>query len=262
MDAREGIEFLAASTGRVAVLRTLDEAPRTPSDLQDATGASRSAVHRSLAGFEERGWVHKAGDARYELTAAGQHVVEQYERLARVVDRSDRFSEFLAEFERADDLPFPFDGEVAVGTRTQPQAATEFFVDRLPEAPERLRGLCPVLTPQFVRSFEPVVSAGTDIELVYHEPTVRQAFEAYPEIMELAVNAPNVTTVVTEDPLAAGLTLCDGAVFLGAFGGRGEFRACLHSTDESLRTWGEGWYTEVVSGATPLADQRAELDPA
>ena len=262
MEAREGIEFLAASNGRVAVLRTLDEAPRTPSDLQDATGASRSAVHRSLTGFEERGWVHKAGDARYELTAAGRHVMEQYERLARVVDRSDRFSEFLTEFERSDDLPFPFDGEVAIGTRTQPQAATEFFVNRLPDGVDRLQGLCPVLTPQFVRSFEPVVSAGTDVELVYDAPTVRQAFESYPETMELAASAPNVTTLVTEDPLAAGLTLCDGEVFLGAFGSRGEFRACLHSADESLLTWAEGWYTEVRSGADPLAEQRPELDPA
>lgn len=262
MDAREGISFLAGSEGRVAVLRALAEAPRTPSDLQDVTGASRSAVHRSLAGFEERGWIRRGTDARYEPTAAGKHVAEQYDRLARVVERSDRFSGFLTEFERADDLPFPFDGTVAMGTPTQPQAAAEFFVDRLPEAPDQLRGLCPILTPQFVRTFEPVVSAGATIELVYDRPTVRQAFESYPETMELAVSAPNVTPLVTTEPLEAGLTLCEGEVFLGAYGSRGEFRACLHSTDESLRTWAEDWYDEVRARSDPPERHVPDLDGA
>lgn len=242
------------------MLEALDAEPRTPSGLQNVTGASRSAVHRSLTGFEERGWVRKAEDARYELTAAGEHVAEQYDRLARVVERSDRFSEFLTEFGRADALPFPFDGTVSAGTQIQPQAATEFFIEQLPDDPDGLRGLCPVLMPQFVRAFDPVVSTGTTIELVFDRGTVQRAVEAYPETMELAASAPNVTPRVTEKPLDDGLTLCDGGVFLGAYGTRGDFRACLHSTDGSLRTWAEDWYAEVNGRADPLTDHLPELD--
>lgn len=242
------------------MLETLDAGSRTPSDLQDATGASRSAVHRSLTGFEERGWIRKAEDAHYELTAAGEHVAEQYDRLARVVERSDRFSEFLTQFGRADALPFPFDGTVSLGTQTQPQAATEFFIEQLPDDPDGLHGVCPGLTPQFVRAFDPVVSTGTNIELVFDRGTVQRAVEAYPETMELAASAPNVTPLVTEESLDDGLALCDGEVFLGAYGLRSDFRACLHSTDGSLRTWAGDWYAAVNGRADPLADHLPELD--
>ncbi|WP_254822427.1 helix-turn-helix transcriptional regulator [Haloglomus halophilum] len=251
MDAREGVAFLTGSEGRVAVLRLLAETPCRPCELRERTEASRTAIHRALTGFEERGWVRK-DDNRYALTAAGRHVHEQYEELAAAVETGDRFSEFLTTFPRADDLPFPFDGEVRVATPTEPQAPRTFFHDRLPADADRFRGFTPVLTQRLAESLEPTVEAGTEVELVYDESYARQALQSYPETMELAMRTDSVTIHVVPDSIEAGLAIVDGEVFLKAYGSRGDLRACLHSTDERLHGWASDWFEQVRSGSRSL----------
>jgi predicted transcriptional regulator len=253
MDAREGIAFLTGSEGRVAVLRALAEARCRPCELGERTGASRTAIHRALSGFEEYGWVRKP-DERYTLTAAGRHVHERYEALAAAVDHGDRFSEFLAGFPLADELPFPFDGEVRAATPTEPQAAETFFFERLPDDADRFRGFTPVLTRRLADSLEPTVEAGTTVELVYDESIARRVHEAYPETLALATGSENVTVHVVPGPIEGGLALVDGAVFLKSYGPRGELRACLHSTDDKLREWATGWFESHAEGSVPLSE--------
>ncbi|WP_276257348.1 helix-turn-helix transcriptional regulator [Haloglomus litoreum] len=253
MDAREGIAFLTGSEGRVAVLRALAEAPCRPCELRERTDASRTAIHRALSGFEEYGWVRKP-DERYALTAAGRQVHERYEDLATAVDHGDRFSEFLAAFPLADELPFPFEGEVRVATPTEPQAAETFFFERLPDDADCFRGFTPVLTRRLIDSFEPTVEAGTAIELVYDESIAQRALEAYPETMALAKRSENVTIHVVQGPIEGGLALVDGEVFLKSYGSRGDLRACLHSTDDQLREWATDWFESLAEGSVPLAE--------
>jgi predicted transcriptional regulator len=260
MDAREGVAFLTGSDGRVAVLRALAEAPCRPCELRERTDASRTAIHRALSGFEEYGWVRKP-DERYSLTAAGRHVHEQYEDLATAVDHGDRFSEFLAAFPLADDLPFPFDGEVCVATPTEPQAAETFFFERLPAEADHLRGFTPVLTRKLVDSFEPTVEAGTAVELVYDESIARRAHEAYPETMAFAMESEAVTVHVIQGPIEGGLALVDGEVFLKSYGSRGDLRACLHSTDDRLQEWAVDWFESQAEGSVPLAEYAPNPGP-
>lgn len=251
MDAREGVAFLTGSEGRVAVLRHLAETPCRPCELRERTDASRTAIHRALTGFEERGWVRKEQD-RYSLTAAGRHVYEQYDALAEAVEVGDRFSEFLTAFPRADDLPFPFDGEVCVATPTEPQAPQSFFYDRLSDDADRLKGFTPVISKQLVESLEPTVEAGTEIELVYDEPYAKHALESYPDAMELAMECDSVTVHVVPGDIEGGLALVDDEVFLKAYGSRGDVRACLHSTDADLREWAADWFEHEKEGSRPL----------
>lgn len=259
MDAREGISFLAGSEGRVSVLRELAETPCRPCELRERTATSRTAIHRTLSGFEERGWVRKQEEG-YSLTAAGRYVFEQYEELATAVAYGDRFSEFFAAFPLADDLPFPFDGDVCVSTPTEPQAAETFFFDRLPADADRFRGFSPVLTQRMVDSFGPTVEAGTSVELVYDESLARHVEESYPGIFELAVENQNVTTHVVPESIDSGLTLLDDEVFLGAYGPHGGFRACLHSTDAQLLDWATGWFDRVSADSVPLARYTTDVD--
>lgn len=259
MNAREGISFLAGSDGRVAVLRELAETPRRPCELREGTAASRTAIHRALSGFEEYGWVRKDDD-RYSLTAAGRHVFERYEELATAVAQGDRFSEFLAAFPLADELPFLFDGEVRVSTPIEPQTAETFFFDRLPTDADRLRGFSPVLTQRMADSFEPTVEAGTDVELVYDEQFARHIQENHPEMAELALESENVTIHVVPESIDSGLALVDGEVFLKAYGPHGDLRACLHSADEQLLDWAEDWFERMSADSVPLARYTETVD--
>lgn len=252
MNAREGISFLAGSDGRVAVLRELAESPRRPCELRERTDSSRTAIHRALSGFEEYGWVRKQSD-RYALTAAGQHVAEQYEDLATAVTQGEQFSEFLAAFPLADDLPAVFDGDVCVSTAIEPQAPETFFFDRLPANAERLRGFSPVLTQRMIDSFEPTVEAGTSVELVYDEPFARHLQETHPEMIELAVERETVTIHVVSESIDFGLVLVDGEVFLKAYGQHGDLVACLHSTDEELLEWATDRFDRLSADSVVLA---------
>lgn len=261
MDAREGIAFLTGSAGRVAVLAALADAPARPCELCEQTDASRTAIHRALSGFEEYGWIRKQ-DERYKLTAAGRHVYDQYEQLAVAVEHGDRFSEFLAVFPLADDLPFPFEGEVRIATPTEPQAAETFFFERFPTDADRFRGFTPVLTRRLVESFEPTIEAGTTIELVYDESIARRAHEAYPETMALAMESERVTVHVVPQSIEGGLALVDGEVFLKAYGTRGDLRACLHSTDPQLLEWATDWFDRTAADSAPLAQYAPDADPA
>lgn len=259
MNAREGISFLTGSDGRVAILRELAEAPRRPSQLREATAASRTAIHRALSGFEEYGWVRKQ-DERYSLTAAGRHVAEQYEELASAVAQTDEFSEFFASFPLADELPVRFDGDVCVSTPIEPQAAESFFFDRLPAGADRFRGFSPVLTQRMVDSFEPTVEAGTSVELVYDEPFARHIQEDYPEMVDLAVDSENVTIHVVPESIDFGLALVDDEVFLKAYGEHGDLYACLHSTDEQLLEWGSDWFDRLATDSVGLAQYVQGVD--
>ncbi len=223
-----------------------------PCELREQTDASRTAIHRALTGFEERGWVRKDDD-HYALTAAGRHVHERYEDLAAAVTVGDRFSEFLTAFPRADELPFPVDGEVCVATPTEPQAPESFFYDRLPDDADDLRGFTPVLTQRMVEAFEPTVEAGTEVELVYDESYARHVLDSYPAVMEVALERDSVTIHVVPECIEGGLALVDDEVFLKAYGTRGDLRACLHSTDPSLREWAADWFMRTKSGGQPLA---------
>jgi predicted transcriptional regulator len=259
MDAREGISFLAGSEGRVSVLRELAEAPCRPCELRERTAASRTAIHRTLSGFEEYGWVRKQ-EERYSLTAAGRHVSEQYEDLATAVAHGRRFSEFLATFPPADDLPFPFDGDICVSTPTEPQAAETFFFERLPRDTDRFRGFSPVLTQRMVDSFEPTIEAGTTVELVYDESFAQCVRESYPEMVDLAVESRNVRIDVVPESIESGLALVDDEVFLKAYGPRGDLRACLESSDEQLLNWAEDWFDRMSADSIPLARYTTEVD--
>ncbi|TSD14025.1 hypothetical protein DP107_10320 [Haloglomus irregulare] len=252
MDAREGIDFLAGSDGRIAVLRELAEGPCRPCELRDRTGASRTAIHRALSGAEEYGWVRKQ-EQRYSLTGAGRHVFRKYEELTTAVERGNRFSDFLSAFGRADDLPFPFDGDVCVSTPTEPQAAETFLFERFPANADRFRGFSPVLTQRLVDSFEPTIEAGTTVELVYSEDFASHMQDSYPGMVELAVSSEGVTIHVVPDPIDSGLALIDGEVFLKAYGSHGDLRACLHSADADLFEWAAGWFDRKSSDSVPLS---------
>lgn len=261
MEEREDVAFLVGSDNRVSVLASLAEGAARPCELRESTDASRTAVHRALNGFEERGWVRKR-DERYELTAAGRHVFQGYRSLTATIRRGERFSEFLREFPAADDLPFPFDGTVAVATRADPGAATALFRDGIPASPERLRGVVPVLNPAFAEAFEPTVESGAQIRLVVDPAAATRLRESRPELVALAEERATVGMWVAQRTVPFGLALFEDRLFLGAYGGRGQFRACLQSTDEDLRRWATDRYRALAGNATPITEPSQPLEDA
>ncbi|WP_115863327.1 helix-turn-helix transcriptional regulator [Halorussus litoreus] len=237
MTAIEQVRFLAASEHRAEALRSLVSAPRSPADLCRAHDVSRATVHRTLDSFEEFGWVRR-GDDGYRATAAGRIVLRRFEQVRDTVAEVESLSDFLGEFERAHDLPMPLnDYRVETSTRTDPHAATEFFIEAVPTDASRLDALLPAVVPAFNRACEPLVERGVTVELVLPESAAETSQQSYPDDFEQARALDCLTLSISPETFTFGLSVFDDDVFLGGYDDGGHLRTCLHSTDDDLREW-------------------------
>lgn len=252
--AREAVAYLSASASRLRVLRAVADGVARPGALVEAAGVSRTTVHRCLGEFVDRGWVADGPDG-YAVTAAGRSVLDGYADLLETVARADRYGPFLSAFDRAAECPLPEEAAVAVATSTDPHAPVDFLASRLPEpdAVDRLVGFVPVVAPAFDRAYGPLIAAGVESELVLPADAFECARESYPESVERAEAADNLTILVTDREVTVGVSLFPGEVFLGAYGADGQFRACLHTTDDDVRAWARDLFAEHRAAARPVA---------
>lgn len=105
MDIVTGVGVLDKA---VAVLRAVEEAPRSLSELREATGLPRATAHRLACALEEHGFLRRDGSGRFELghglVPLGRLAAERFplEELARPVlaDLRDRTGESVQLFVR------------------------------------------------------------------------------------------------------------------------------------------------------------------
>lgn len=73
-EALADIAYLTRSENRVRILESLSETSSTRRELEAETGIPRATVGRTLADFQERGWVRRDDGRVYSLTPAGRCV--------------------------------------------------------------------------------------------------------------------------------------------------------------------------------------------
>ncbi|MFC7079774.1 helix-turn-helix transcriptional regulator [Halorussus caseinilyticus] len=237
MTATEKVRFLAASEHRVETLRSLTSESLTPAALCDEHDASRATVHRILDSFEEFGWVRR-GDDGYRATSAGRIVLRRFETVCETVAEVESLSGFLAQFERAHELPVPLeDYHVETSTRTDPHAASEYFIGSIPMDATQLRVLLPTVVPAFNRACEPLIERESSVQLVLSQSAAETSQQSYPDDFEQARSLECLSLFVSPETFTFGLSVFDDDVFLGGYDDTGHLRACLHSTDDDLREW-------------------------
>lgn len=160
--ATDAFEYLARSGNRMAILRALDERPRTRRELEAETGVSRSTLSRTLRQLEEeRGWIRRDGDT-YETTVAGSLVVDRLVPLVETVEALGTLGdgiEYLPVEEMALDVRHFHDAEMTTPTEWDPTAAFEYGVDRMLES-STLRSVGRTVPPPYVRAIHEAVGAG------------------------------------------------------------------------------------------------------
>lgn len=252
MTAIEQVRFLAASEHRVEALGSLVSESHSPTQLCDEHDVSRATVHRILDSFEKFGWVQR-GDGGYRATAAGRIVLQRFEDVRETVAEVESLSDFLAQFERAHDLPMPLnDYHVETSTRTDPYAATEYFIETVPTDSSRLCALLPAVVPAFNRACEPLVEREASIQLVLSQSAAETTQQSYPEDFEQARSLDCLSLLVSPDAFTYGLSVFDGDVFLAGYDDSGHLQTCLHSTDEDLREWALSVFRTFRSDAVPV----------
>lgn len=95
-DALQDVAYLTRSRNRVRILGSVAETPGTPSEVVDVTGVSRSTLQRILSELDERGWVQRTQEGRYEATPAGTHIVNELVPFVRSIKAIRELDEAVA----------------------------------------------------------------------------------------------------------------------------------------------------------------------
>ncbi|MFC4436205.1 MULTISPECIES: helix-turn-helix transcriptional regulator [Natrialbaceae] len=246
-EPERGIRYLSGSPTRVAVLEQVCDEATSPAALVDATDVSRTTVHRTLTDLVDRNWVERV-DGGYAATAVGALALESYRNAQTEFRTLDRVEPFLARVDATvDDLEIEWfrTAELSTVTESNPHQPLEWYADRLEAAdPERLRGVAPVISRQFIGVHAPVIERGTPTELVIDESTYCAVADRYPDALRASVSLPNYELYVARESPSVGLTLIDSAVFLGAYGEGRQLVAILESGNDRLRAWAADRYRE------------------
>lgn len=256
------IGYLSGSPARVEILERLADGTARPAGLVELADVSRTTVHRTLTELVDRRWARRV-DGGYAATTTGELALETY-RDARTRFRTlDRIEPFLAHVDGtlADlDVAWLRTAELVTASGTNPHQPLEWYADRLAAADaDRLRGVSPVISRQFIAVHAPIIAAGTPTELVVGESTFQAITDQYPAKFRESLSHEHYDLYVIDETPAMGLTLVGERAFLGAYDDGGQFVAALESTDDRLREWADARYRERRSDARRVSDEADAL---
>lgn len=252
----EEIEFLARSTNRVEVLRSLASGPRTRRDLAAATGASQATLGRILEDFTDRSWVRRE-DGGYVATATGTLVADGIGDLVRVLETEAKLRDVVAYLPTAElsfDLRRLADAAVVVPTRTRPSAPLQRVLAEMAGA-ERLRAFSHTLNEQSLSVAHERVTAG---EGRFEAVLPASAIEALAvddrlwEKLRALARSEDAALRVREEDIPLAVTITDEMVTLLVRDDGGILRASIHTDDPVVHEWAEGTFTRYWDSAEPF----------
>jgi predicted transcriptional regulator len=254
MTAREQVAFLVGSEHRVAVMTALRSGSARPCELERTLVASRATVQRALSGLCDRGWVEKrAGE--YRLTGAGLLVYRAYEQLTDVVETVEDVGRPLSLLDSVTaELPVTAlrDATATTATSKTPHAPIERYAALLEDSDvDRLRGICPVLSPVFNEVHRPLFDDDVPIELIIDEQTLDAAEDLTPDDHAAALDADSFTLLVVEE-IDFGMALFAEQAMIAAYDDQGRFRAALDTDTGPFVSWAEDLYDGYRSDARIL----------
>lgn len=255
----EDVEFLARSSHRVDVLRTLTSGPSTRADLHDETGISQPTLGRALQSLQERGWIESSG-GEYALTAVGEFVTAGFVEL---LDSVETVQHLDAAFEHLPTDRMDFDLRAFADARILTPEPSDPFrhvrrVEELVYGADHLRLLNDVLPPGTTddhsnrfedyadsdRVVEAVVTAGT-LDQSLEESDVAEFFEEV-----LALDRLDIYRYEGEIPLMVGNA--DGTAFLVPKDVEGVPAALIETEHDAVRSWVDALIDEHLAAATKV----------
>ena len=246
----DDVEFLARSSHRVEVLRTLASGPRTRPNLNGETGISQPTLGRVLGAFEDRNWVERRGQ-EYALTPFGDLVKEAFEDLLDTVGTVQRFGD-LNELLPTEEMDFDL-REFADATVITPGDGDAFrHVTRIEElfyGADELRLLSPTIAPgstedrrvrlaEFLES-DRVNEGIVSTHALEQEPLFDPANEELLGSIREALELDRTRFYVYDGPIPIMLMVADGTTVLAPTDDRGLPAAVIETENETVRAWVE-----------------------
>lgn len=265
-EALADIAHLARSKNRVLILDELETGPATRRELEETTGVARATVGRTLADFEDRGWVERQSGGAYAATPTGERVAAEFIPFAETMAAIRTLGDMVA-WLPTDEVPIDLehfnDATIRRAEREDPLAVATYATELLEAAAafHCLVGVAPPLA--FERTMRDGVAAGelttqhviTADELAY----LRDHPERLSRWREYVAAGGNVYRY--DGAIPCTLFVFDDTVLVGRSpSGSGAAGAFIESENEAIRSWAHEVIDRYRLKAEPL-DADAFGDP-
>ncbi|MDZ7745529.1 MAG: ArsR family transcriptional regulator [Halobacteriales archaeon] len=252
----EVIEFLARSPNRVAVLRTVADAPHSRRELRERTAASQPTLTRIIRDFEERNWIRRT-DAGYVATPLGAMLADGMAGLLTVVETEQHLRDIAAWLPTDEldiDLTALHDARITRPTTTDPSGPLKRALELTADARnhrivsyalnrdmvEQLHGA----TVEGSQQFEAVVTEST-VEPLRDAPALWQQFRA-------VAASDSVSIRVADHAVSFAMGIADGTVYFLLRDDGEVLRALVESEDEHVLAWAHDTFDRYWETASPL----------
>lgn len=257
MAPHEYVNFLANSSIRHQILREVADHPTEPGTLASKCSCSQPTIHRALTKLQDYDWVESVEDG-YEITLVGKRVLHQYKTLLNTLSTVMEYPQFFNQLgEEGIDIPLDAvdTSTVVTATPRNPHAPLTYFTTTVRQlASEQCSVVAPVISSEFIEVSEPLVEAGTNLELIFDETVFETVRREYFEELMFAFDTEQIELYIYPDDLSFGLVLFDEQVFIQTYGMSGQFTACLESTDPEFYAWAKDKYTDYRAAAQHIDD--------
>ncbi|WP_435347374.1 helix-turn-helix transcriptional regulator [Haloarchaeobius sp. HRN-SO-5] len=254
--AFEDVQFLTGSANRVEVLTALTDGPVDRRDLRDDVGISQPTTSRTLAEFEERGWVTHDG-RRFRTTPLGTHVAESVASFVEEMESARRLADVVQWFPEEGfgfDLDRLATADVVSVSEGDVGAPVAHLARQLAGATNVL-ALSHGITSSLMRAW-PAGSPGSDrtVRWVFG-PAVLDVLRADPEMAtraRRAVESGGVDYFCYDGEVPFNVVVTDDTVNLCLTGGSGAPNAEIQTDDAAVLAWAESTIEAYRRDATPV----------
>ncbi|WP_049995979.1 helix-turn-helix transcriptional regulator [Halococcus sediminicola] len=250
-------ERLVELVRRAPVLAALQEAGAMDRrELETHLDVSKSTVHRLTRSLRERGLVEREAGA-FVLTPLGTVCATEVTAFATTIDSATALAPMVATAD-AHDVAFDVgafaDATVTTAAPGNPYRPVERFM-ALVSRTDELRGLDPAtINPLHVDALYERIVDGMATEVVFPPAVVEELLETNPDRAEHVIESGNLTMLVNDD-LPFGLTLCDERVGVGIYDDdTGLLRTYADTDAPAAREWAEDVYASYRADAISLDD--------
>ena len=252
--AYKDIQFLTGSPQRRNVLATLCDAPGRPCELGDRVDATRTTIHRILAGFLDRQWVVKR-DGEYRTTVTGRRMWTQYEALLSEAGRAREFGPFAANLGPvADELPASAleAGRLTGSSDGDPLAPVSRLSEWFRATDGDVYAVSPIVAEPFNEIATELLESGVEIEYVIDRSVLERSRERYTEELAFGRDHDRIDIYVHSEPLEVGIVVDDSRCCVVAYDDDGNIRATLEANDDATRAWAMDAYERRRERAEPI----------
>lgn len=231
------LSFIVRSENRVEALKSLEAAPASRAELQEATEIPRASLSRILADFQARDLADREG-YEYSITPLGRLLAGElrstFESLA-VGSELQSLTPWLPLSELGIEIEDLVDARITLPTPVDPLAPVDRTAAVL-ESCDRVRGLCNNVIPDLL---ETLSGAGAEIEVV----TTTDAFDVVSTdprtrgaVREM-LRSGRLDLTVSSEWFPQLAIAADGTILLEVTDDDGAIHGLIESETDAVRSW-------------------------